>query len=30
MMPVQICRCFADEQWRTLRLRLDKGDESPE
>jgi hypothetical protein len=27
-MPVQICRGFSDEQWRTIRLRLDKGDES--
>lgn len=28
MMPVQICRGFTDEQWRAIRLRLDKGDES--
>ncbi len=26
--PVQICRGFTDEQWRTIRLCLDKGDES--
>lgn len=28
MMPVQMCRGFTGEQWRTIRLRLDKGDES--
>jgi hypothetical protein len=28
MTPVQICRGFTDEQWQTIRLRLDKGDES--
>src|SRR4051812_39300112 len=27
-MPVQICRGFNDEQWRTIRVRLDKGDEA--